>query len=101
MSKYLHQCQTGLRESLAGYWFNQVTSALTALHDKGLAHRDIKPGNILLDRNMRALLGDYGFVTNGGEDNLATTWCGTRPYKSPEILKHEPYDAFKADSWGR
>lgn len=41
-----------------------VTLGLDALHARGMLHRDIKPGNILLDADGVALLGDFGLVTD-------------------------------------
>lgn len=41
-----------------------VTLGLDALHARGMLHRDIKPGNILLDAHGVALLGDFGLVTD-------------------------------------
>ncbi len=42
----------------------EVTLGLDALHARGMLHRDIKPGNILLDAQGVALLGDFGLVTD-------------------------------------
>lgn len=72
---------------------------MAALHEQKLAHRDIKPGNVLLDGKMVAKIADFSFVCRLDGD-LHKTWCGTRPYKSPEIIKHEPYDPLMADAWG-
>jgi len=41
-----------------------ITLGLDALHARGMLHRDIKPGNILLDSHGVALLGDFGLVTD-------------------------------------
>lgn len=41
-----------------------VTLGLDALHSRGMLHRDIKPGNLLLDNHGVALLGDFGLVTD-------------------------------------
>ena len=41
-----------------------VTHGLQALHARGLLHRDLKPGNLLIGRDGTAKLGDFGFVTD-------------------------------------
>ena len=42
----------------------EVTLGLDALHSRGMLHRDIKPGNVLMDAQDVALLGDFGLVTD-------------------------------------
>ena len=59
---------------------------LTAIHALGAVHRDIKPGNLLLGRDSRAHIADFGIVALNGNDPLkvAGTVVGTLAYMAPE-----------------
>jgi len=74
----------------------QVLAGLGAAHQHKLIHRDIKPGNILLDRNhRRAVLADFGLVKSLQEEqgNTATgVVMGTVDYISPEQGRGQTVD---------
>jgi hypothetical protein len=61
-----------------------LTYALLGLHDKGLIHSDLKPENVLITKEGRALLGDLAFVQNveGSDYRIG----GSVVYMTPEIL---------------
>lgn len=66
---------------------SQVASAVDFAHAEGVVHRDIKPGNILLDKQGNAFLADFGVaVLPDGGDLLYTEPPGTPPYIAPEVL---------------
>jgi serine/threonine-protein kinase len=63
-----------------------VAAGLAHAHDRGLVHRDLKPGNILFDGEGRAKIADLGIARMTGEGTLteAGTVLGTAAYISPE-----------------
>ncbi|MFN0096603.1 MAG: protein kinase domain-containing protein [Dehalococcoidia bacterium] len=62
-----------------------VSQALTALHAAGIVHRDVKPGNILLDQAGSVLLADLGIARDLADPTtLSTDFAGTLAYAAPE-----------------
>lgn len=73
----------------AGAILAQVADALHFLHTRGLIHRDIKPGNILLDEMNHAWLADFGLARKvGGISTLTAAghMMGTPYYMAPELI---------------
>ncbi|MCH8123489.1 MAG: serine/threonine protein kinase, partial [Bacteroidetes bacterium] len=79
----------------------QVASGLAAAHDKGVIHRDIKPGNVMLTTRNRAIILDFGLAKLGGGSDLtrSRSSVGTLPYMAPEQLRGEKVDQ-RTDIWG-
>lgn len=73
----------------------QVLSALEAVHAEGIVHRDIKPGNIMLDASGRAVLMDFGLARRIERPSFTAVGAilGTPEYMSPEQAQSEPADA--------
>ena len=69
-------------------FFREAALALQHAHDKGVLHRDVKPGNILLDAQERPVLHDFGLARDleGEEASISEGISGTPAYLAPERL---------------
>lgn len=75
----------------------ELLEALCYLHKRGVAHRDLKPQNILFDEEMHVKLIDFGLSKE--TSNLTRTVCGTPLFMAPEVIKSNTYDPKRADIW--
>lgn len=86
-----------LLEDQAGPWFTQILQGLDYIHEMGVAHRDMKSENILLDAQYNLKISDFGFARlfarKTSEEELSQTYCGSYAYAAPEVLRGVPYHA--------
>nr|XP_043630554.1 CBL-interacting serine/threonine-protein kinase 7-like [Erigeron canadensis] len=90
-----------MKEATGRFYFQQLVSALHFCHQNGVAHRDLKPQNLLLDKNGNLKISDFGFsaLPESKKDGLLHTACGTPAFTAPEILRGKGYDGSQADAW--
>lgn len=80
---------------VAKFYAAEVVLALEYLHAHDIIYRDLKPENVLLDRNGHIKITDFGFA----KEVSSVTWtlCGTPDYIAPEVITSKPYN--KSVDW--
>lgn len=89
----------GLPVPLIKSILHQTLKAIDFMHDRGFIHRDIKPENILLSKNNKVKVCDFGFcrILQKNDETL-TDYVATRWYRSPELLLTPKYGK-SVDIW--
>ncbi|WAR28852.1 SMKZ-like protein [Mya arenaria] len=88
-----------LPETVARRYFWQMHAAVEYLHGEGVAHRDICPQNLLIDRNNVLKLCDFRFAVNVYPGYNLKEECGSLGYQAPEVLSGSPYNPSLVDIW--
>jgi tetratricopeptide (TPR) repeat protein len=77
--------------------FQKICSAVNAAHQRGVIHRDLKPGNIRIDSNGEPHILDFGLAKAAGSDlkdgapvTISGEFMGTLAYASPEQIQGDP-----------
>jgi len=83
-------------QALTIFW--NIVAAVEVIHGEGIAHRDLKPDNIMVDpKSLNTTILDFGLsvVVTGLSDN----YCGSPLYMSPEAQNQQKHDPQVADIW--
>ena len=97
LSKQL-QIQTRFSEEKAKFYICEIILALGELHKHNIIFRDLKPDNVVIDKEGHALLTDFGLSREGvvGKE-IAKSFCGSIAYLAPEMLNRSGHG--KAVDW--
>ncbi|KAI7869346.1 kinase-like protein [Spinellus fusiger] len=91
--------QSNFPEERVRFYVADIALALNYLHQKGIAHRDIKPDNILLDSLGHAHLSDFNIGVRFSSDRpYRTSKAGSTAYMAPEVLNGSEYST-SVDWW--
>jgi len=88
-----------LMEDTAIFYLSQVLLAVEHLHNLGIIYRDLKPENVMLDRQGHVKLTDFGCIKEAASDEINYTFCGTVEYMAPEILNRSGRHGKEVDWW--
>ncbi|XP_050428342.1 serine/threonine-protein kinase PLK4 [Adelges cooleyi] len=98
--QYLKRNGNKLSEIEARYLIRQVVEGLLYLHRHNIVHRDMTLTNLLLTKDMRIKIADFGLATQlNSRDEKHMTMCGTPNYISPEVATRSSH-GLETDLWG-
>lgn len=73
-----------MTEDQAKFYFIETVLAIEHMHSRSIIYRDIKPENILLDKNGHVKIADFGLAKVMRDKS--TSYCGSLEYMAPEIV---------------
>lgn len=92
-----------LTEPEVKYYLSQLLQSVLFMHQQNVIHRDLKLGNLFLDKQLRIKVGDFGLASKlSASDEKRRTICGTPNYIAPEVIdgdKEKRGHSFEVDVW--
>nr|CAH8828857.1 unnamed protein product [Trichobilharzia regenti] len=85
-------------EDTARHYLKQLISGLVYLHSHNILHRDLTLANLLLTKDMKVKIADFGLATKIEPGENHKTMCGTPNYISPEVASHNQ-QGLETDVW--
>lgn len=86
-------------EATTRFYIAQIILAFEYLHERNIVYRDLKPENVVLDRNGYCKLIDYGICKYlAGDDAKTKTGVGSFEYLAPEIINNQGHNKM-VDWW--
>merc|ERR1719270_1015198 len=100
LAKYLKNTKHSFSEPEARIIFDQVVSGVEYLHSHKIMHRDLTLNNLMITREMKVKIGDFGLATKiQSPSERHVTMCGTPNFISPEVATRSNH-GLEADVWG-
>ncbi|XP_076059556.1 serine/threonine-protein kinase chk-1-like [Oratosquilla oratoria] len=96
-----HIGPNGMGEFTALFFFVQLLEGIEYLHSQGIAHRDLKPDNLLITEDRVLKIADFGLSVSfiiDDEEVFLSRKCGTPRYRAPEVASGR-YRGQPADVW--
>ena len=88
-----------LNEPEACKYFQQIISGIEYMHRMGIAHRDMKPDNLLITFTNEIKIVDFGLSNVYKKGTFLSTACGSPCYAAPEMLEGKNYRGLSVDIW--
>ena len=83
---FIHKQKKVPSDEQQSYWMKDIATGMWFLHHRGIAHRDLKSGNVLLGDRMMAKLCDFGTARSLDHTTAQSTVTGTYRWMAPEIV---------------
>ncbi|XP_033117746.1 aurora kinase B-like [Anneissia japonica] len=96
IDEYLRRCWNCTFEKKRMGFIQNIADGVAYLHENNIAHRDLKPDNILIDSQGVAKIADFGLAKVFDSPDIrqtlyTNTLAGTYPYMAPEVINGESY----------
>ncbi|XP_073996152.1 polo like kinase SAK [Rhodnius prolixus] len=100
LQRFIKNNSVKITEEEVAYIMHQIVEGLLYLHSHNILHRDMTLANLLLTKEMRIKIADFGLATQlKRPDEKHMTMCGTPNYISPEVATRSSH-GLEADVWG-